>query len=262
MRPFTIAADGSLHMDSGSPSNSCQEKNRAPQSPGRRPCPELARGAGIWRFDAAKVEQTFSPRERYATGLRNSEALAVQPSDGALYAVVHGRDQLSDNWPKLYTVEQQTELPAEILVRITEGADFGWPSCYFDPMQGKQVLAPEYLGGDGGKAVGDCAMKGRPDVAFPAHWAPDALGFYTGTAFPSKYQGGAFVSFHGLVEPQTQAGRLSDRVRSLRRRQAERHVRGVRDRICRHGTARGSFTGSLQAHGSRRRFRRGDLRFR
>jgi glucose/arabinose dehydrogenase len=205
MHSFAIAPDGSLYMDSGSASNSCQEKNRAFQSPGQRPCRELATRAGVWRYDAAKTGQTFSARERYATGLRNPEALAVQPRDGALYAVVHGRDQLSENWPKLYTVEQQNELPAEILVKITQGADFGWPSCYFDTMQDKQMLAPEY-GGDG-KAVGDCAMKGRPEVAFPAHWAPDALGFYTGTVFPSKYQGGAFVTFHGSWNRNpTQAG--------------------------------------------------------
>lgn len=196
MHSFAIAADGLLYMDSGSPSNSCQEKNRAFQSPGRKPCRELETRAGIWRYDTKKTGQAFSARERYATGLRNPEALGIQPTDGVLYAVVHGRDQLSENWPKLYTVEQQNELPAEILVRISEGADFGWPSCYFDAMQSKQVLAPEY-GGDGGKNVGDCATKGRPDVAFPAHWAPDALAFYSGTAFPAQYQGGAFVSFHG-----------------------------------------------------------------
>ena len=196
MHPFAIAADGLLYMDSGSPSNSCQEKNRAFESPGRKPCRELETRAGIWRYDTKKTGQAFSPRERYATGLRNPEALAVQPRDGVLYGVVHGRDQLSENWPKLYTVEQQNELPAEILAAISEGADFGWPSCYFDAMQAKQVLAPEY-GGDGGRTVGDCATKGRPDVAFPAHWAPDALAFYSGTTFPAKYQGGAFVSFHG-----------------------------------------------------------------
>jgi glucose/arabinose dehydrogenase len=196
MHPFAIGTDGMIYIDSGSPSNACQEKNRAFESPGRRPCRELETRAGIWRYDTKKTGQTFSPRERYATGLRNPEALAVQPRDGALFAVVHGRDQLSENWPKLYTVAQQNELPAEILVRVSDGADFGWPSCYFDAMQAKQVLAPEYRG-DGGKAVGDCAMKGRPDLAFPAHWAPDALAFYPGTAFPAKYQGGAFVSFHG-----------------------------------------------------------------
>lgn len=196
MHPFAIAPDGALYVSSGSASNSCQEKNRALESPGQKPCRELATHAGIWRYDTKQTGQAFSPRERYATGLRNPEALAVDARSGALYAAVHGRDQLSDNWPKVHTVEQQTELPAEIFARISEGADFGWPNCYYDGMQARHVLAPEY-GGDGGKAVGDCAQKARPDVAFPAHWAPDALAFYAGTAFPQKYQGGAFVSFHG-----------------------------------------------------------------
>jgi glucose/arabinose dehydrogenase len=196
MHPFTIAADGTLYMTSGSTSNSCQQKNRTLQSPGVRPCPELDTHAGVWRYDSNKTGQTFSPRERYATGMRNPEALAIHPRDQALYAAVHGRDQLSDNWPKVFTLEQQNELPAEILARVREGVDFGWPYCYFDAMQGKQVLAPEY-GGDG-KEVGECAMKGRPDVAFPAHWAPDALTFYSGTALPAKYvAGGAFLTFHG-----------------------------------------------------------------
>ena len=84
MHPFAIAPDGSLYMDSGSPSNSCQEKNRAFESPGRKPCRELETRAGIWRYDTKKTGQAFSPRERYATGLRNPEALAVQPRDGAL----------------------------------------------------------------------------------------------------------------------------------------------------------------------------------
>jgi glucose/arabinose dehydrogenase len=196
MHPFAVAPDGSLFVNSGSATNSCQQKNRTLQSPGQKPCRELATHAGIWRYDGNKTGQTFSPRERYATGLRNTVALAVQPRDGALYVAVHGRDQLSDNWPKLYTEAQQTELPAELFARVGEGADFGWPYCYFDAMQGKQVLAPEY-GGDGGKSEGNCVKTNRPDVAFPAHWAPDALTFYTGTTFPAKYHGGAFIAFHG-----------------------------------------------------------------
>jgi glucose/arabinose dehydrogenase len=57
------------------------------------------------------------------------------------------------------------------------------------------MLAPEY-GGDNAKR----AAPGRypdPLVAFPAHWAPMQMAFYTGTAFPEKYRGGAFVAFHG-----------------------------------------------------------------
>jgi glucose/arabinose dehydrogenase len=34
-------------------------------------------------------------------------------------------------------------------------------------------------------------------LAFPAHWAPNGILFYTGTQFPTKYRRGAFVAFHG-----------------------------------------------------------------
>jgi glucose/arabinose dehydrogenase len=58
-----------------------------------------------------------------------------------------------------------------------------------------KVLAPEY-GGDG-RAVGRCGQVGQPVLAFPAHWAPNALLFYTGRQFPSEYRDGLFVAFHG-----------------------------------------------------------------
>lgn len=73
--------------------------------------------------------------------------------------------------------------------------DFGWPYCYYDHMQNKKVLAPEY-GGDG-KKEGDCGTKEKPFLAFPGHWAPNALLFYTGNQFPPKYKNGAFIAFHG-----------------------------------------------------------------
>jgi glucose/arabinose dehydrogenase len=196
MHPFAITADGTLFVNSGSASNACQVRNRARESPGRTPCTELATRAGIWIYSATTDGQVFSSRERYATGLRNSVALAARPAEGGLYAVVHGREQLSDNWPGLYTDDQNNNLPAEIMARIARDEDFGWPQCYFDAAQNKHVLAPEY-GGDGGRAQAGCAGKAMPQATFPAHWAPNALTFYTGPAFPAKYRRGAFVSFHG-----------------------------------------------------------------
>jgi glucose/arabinose dehydrogenase len=195
MHPFAIAPDGALFVNSGSASNACQVENRALESPGRKPCPELATRSGIWRYDANETGQVFSAGERYATGNRNTVGLAIEPQQGSLYASMHGRDQLSDNWPKLYTDEQNNDLPAELFARIEEGSDFGWPYCYYDPRQRKHVLAPEY-GGDG-KSQGECSTKDEPDVTFPAHWAPEGVAFYSGSAFPERYRGGAFVSFHG-----------------------------------------------------------------
>ena len=136
----------------------------------------------------------FSPAERFATGLRNGEGLAFD-SAGRIFATQHGRDQLRENWSALYTVEQGANGPAEELVQLERGADFGWPYCYFDLSQQKLVLAPEY-GGDG-KAVGPCAGKRAPVAAFPAHWAPNDLAIYDGQQFPAPYRGGAFIAFHG-----------------------------------------------------------------
>ena len=43
---------------------------------------------------------------------------------------------------------------------VRQGADYGWPECYFDNKQKKLVLGPEY-GGDGGKKVGDMLAEAR-----------------------------------------------------------------------------------------------------
>jgi glucose/arabinose dehydrogenase len=178
-------------------------KDRAKHSPGREPCEELDTRAGLWSYDANVTGATFERAGRYARGLRNSVAIAMHPALG-LFAVPHGRDQLHENWPERFNVRQGAELPAEAMYRIAQGADYGWPYCYYDGRRGGYFLAPEY-GGDG-KKTGRCAGKPKPIVAFPAHWAPNALLFYTGTAFPERYRGGAFIAFHGSWNRPEQQG--------------------------------------------------------
>jgi glucose/arabinose dehydrogenase len=168
------------------------------------PCTELVTRAGIWRYKADQQDQAFGPGARFATGIRNGMGLTMNPADGTLYMAMHGRDQLGANWG--FTVAQNAELPAEEFGKVTQGADYGWPYCYYDGQQKKKVLAPEY-GGDG-KQVGRCAGKVDPLVAFPGHWAPMSALFYNGSAFPAKYRNGAFVAFHGSWNraPLPQAG--------------------------------------------------------
>ena len=208
-KTFTIARDGSLYVNLGSRTNACQSQDRILEVPGVDPCTELETRAGIWRFDARKLNQTQAQGEHFARGIRNSVAITINPHDGDLWVMQHGRDQLGGggaNWPKLYNAEQGAELPAEEMFHVQRGDDFGWPYCYFDPEQKKKVLAPEY-GGDG-KQVGRCSTK-KGDVAyFPAHWAPNGLLFYTGSLFPAHYRDGAFIAFHGSWNraPLPQAG--------------------------------------------------------
>jgi glucose/arabinose dehydrogenase/mono/diheme cytochrome c family protein len=205
MHPFIIDAGDHLFVDLGSATNACQEQNRMPNSLGHHPCTELETRAGIWRYDANKKDQHFSPAERYATGLRNGEGFAFD-SAGRLFVTQHGRDQLSQNWPRFFNARQSAELPAEEIVLLQKDADYGWPECYYDRVQHKLVQAPEY-GGDG-KTIGVCAQKQEPVAFFPGHWAPNDLLIYDGKAFPAGYQGGAFVAFHGSWNraPEPQGG--------------------------------------------------------
>ena len=132
MHPFTIDARGGLYVNLGSATNACQVQNRMPNSPGIRPCTELKTRAGIWLYDANRTGQRFSPAERFVTGLRNAGGIAVDSTGLGIYATQHGRDQLRENWPSLYSPEQGANEPAEELLRAERGADYGWPECYFD----------------------------------------------------------------------------------------------------------------------------------
>ena len=192
-KTLAFPGGGVLLVKIGSATNSCQQLNRAAKSPGREPCIELERRAGIWRFAADRAGQSFGDGRRWATGLRNAEALGVQPGTGAVWAAIHGRDQLGRNWG--FSDETNANNPAEELVQVSEGDDIGWPYCYYSNDAKRKVLAPEY-GGDG-KAVGRCATAKAPAIAFPGHWAPMALQFYPGDQFGATYAGGLFLTFHG-----------------------------------------------------------------
>ena len=189
MHPFLITPQGDLFVDLGSATNDCEKKNRFPHSPGNEPCTEKLTRAGVWRYDANKTDQHFSPAGRYASGLRNGEGFSLDAA-GHVFVTQHGRDQLREDWPELYSARQGQDLPAEELVELRQGADYGWPECYFDNTQRKLVLGPEY-GGDGGKKIGVCAERQGPVAFFPAHRAPNDVKIYLGKTFPKAYQGWA-----------------------------------------------------------------------
>ncbi|MFT3702307.1 MAG: PQQ-dependent sugar dehydrogenase [Agriterribacter sp.] len=204
----SIALDnaGNIYVNIGAPSNSCQVQDRAVGSKGQEPCPILEYAGGIWQFKADKLNQTIKDGTRYATGIRNTVGLDWNSSVNELYVMQHGRDDLHRMFEDLYTVKDNAEIPAEEFLLAKKGSDFGWPYCYFDPLQDKKLLAPEY--GGNGKIAGKCGDIPRPLVAFPAHLAPNALLFYTGNQFPEKYKNGAFIAFHGSWNraPEPQAG--------------------------------------------------------
>ncbi len=205
-KTFAIGKDGSIYVNFGSEDNICTTHAKdGVATPGPDPCTETDRRAGIWRFDARKLHQTPATGEHYAIGVRNAIGMAINPNDGALWVMQHGRDDLG-LWPAYFTTQQNAEIPAEELFRIEKGGNYGWPYCYFDPIQKKKLLGPEY--GGNGKDPGRCATMKTNVAAFPGHWAPNGLLFYTGSMLPAKYKNGAFIAFHGSWNraPLPQAG--------------------------------------------------------
>ena len=192
------------------------------------PCPILEKYGGVWVFDGTKLNQTPANGRRFATGMRNAVAIEWNAAQNALFSVIHGRDSLDTLFPALYNAEDNATRQAEEFHQIVDGGDYGWPYTFFDTKLGKRVLAPEY-GGDAKKEP-EAGKYPDPLVAYPAHWAPNDLLFYSGKNFPAKYQGGAFIAFHGswnrAPEPQAgykvvfqpmKDGKPNGRVRSVRR---------------------------------------------
>lgn len=195
-KTFTFDKQENMYVNVGAPSNACQENDRTKGSPGMDPCPILELHGGIWRFKAGQQNQNQAKDGyRFATGIRNAVAINWNNQEDKLYALQHGRDQLSQLYPQYYTDAQSAELPAEEFLLVEDGSNFGWPYCYYDEQQKKKVLGPEY-GGDG-KKIDRCASSNDPILAFPGHLAPNDVLFYTGDMFPEKYKNGAFIAFHG-----------------------------------------------------------------
>ncbi|MGN6540829.1 MAG: PQQ-dependent sugar dehydrogenase [Ginsengibacter sp.] len=204
-KSIVLDNDGNIYVNIGSPLNSCQEEDRKPGSMGIKGCPLLDSAGGIWQFRADKLNQTYKDGIRYATGLRNVVGLDWNQQNNSLFVMQHGRDQLHDLFPEMFTEKESSLLPAECMYVIQKGDNAGFPFIYYDQIQHKKILAPEY--GGNGKTEGSKQYI-DPVVAFPGHMAPNGLLFYTGNMFPAKYKNGAFVAFHGSWNraPENQAG--------------------------------------------------------
>lgn len=135
--------------------------------------------AMVWQVDAAT-----GASKRFATGLRNPTALAIQPGIGQLWAIVNERDELGPN------------LVPDYLTSVRQGAFYGWPYAYWGQNPDRRVQPFKQ------------AMVGRtvrPDYALGSHTAPLGLSF-SSAAMGGSFAGGAFVGMHGSWNREVPVG--------------------------------------------------------
>ena len=205
-KAFAFDDQGRMLVEIGSPFNVYSKPDRQLGAKGMDATEFLKTYGGFWRFDAGKLNQTQADGTRFSTGHRHALALAWHRVSKSFFMVQMGRDNLNVVDPEHYDALDNAERVSEVMHLVKEGANFGWPYSYWDPIKKARMVAPEF-GGDNRKQV-DPDTYDKPVVAFPGHWAPIQITMYKGTQFPAKYRGGAFVAFHGSWNraPRAQAG--------------------------------------------------------
>ena len=163
-RTCRVGPDGMLYVTLGQPYNvQPREKLKLYAQTGI---------GGIVRMNAFDG----SKREVFATGVRNSVGQDFNPKDGTLWFTDNQTDGMGD------------EIPAGEINRATKaGQFFGYPW-----KQGKTRITEHGYDKDPLPAnITD------PQVYTEAHAADLGMVFYTGKAFPAKFQGGIFSAQHG-----------------------------------------------------------------
>jgi len=201
-RALAFDNQGHLYIALEGSGNLCTYPNLRPGAPasapplGLNPCPDLKDRAGIWRFDANKLNQKFpSGGEHYASGIRDTTSLDWSPADGHLYVIVQGRDESHRFWPQLISDQDDFHI-ADEMHRVSKGSNFGWPYTYYDGVRKVRLVSPEY-GGNGEKQA-PAGKYSTPALTFQSRRSsPVDLMFYTGQDLPASYRNGAFIVLHG-----------------------------------------------------------------
>jgi glucose/arabinose dehydrogenase len=136
--------------------------------------------AAIWEIDT----NTCTHRV-FASGLRNPNGLAWEPTRQALWTVVNERDALG------------SDLVPDYLTSVKAGAFYGWPYSYFGQNIDPRVkpTRPDAV-----------ATAVKPDYALGAHVAPLGLAFSRRNALPPEFGDGMFVGQHGSYNRRPLSG--------------------------------------------------------
>jgi glucose/arabinose dehydrogenase len=136
--------------------------------------------AAIWEVDRATGQHRI-----FASGLRNPNGMAWEPSTGALWTAVNERDEIG------------SDLVPDYITSVKDGAFYGWPFSYYGQHVDVRVEPqnPDLVA----KAI-------APDYAVGPHTASLGLTFAENSKLPAPFTQGAFIGQHGSWNRKPHSG--------------------------------------------------------
>ena len=136
--------------------------------------------AAIWEVDIKTGAHRI-----FASGLRNPNGMAWEPTKGTLWTVVNERDELG------------SDLVPDYLTSVSKGGFYGWPYSYYGQHVDQRVQPQQP----------DMVAKALvPDYALGAHTAPLGLVFSTDSKLPAAFSHGMFIGQHGSWNRRPHSG--------------------------------------------------------
>jgi glucose/arabinose dehydrogenase len=136
--------------------------------------------AAIWQIDPKA-----GTKRLFATGIRNPNGMAWEPSTGALWTVANERDEIG------------SDLVPDYLTSVRDGGFYGWPYSYYGQHVDVRVepQRPDLVA----KAI-------SPDYALGPHTASLGLASSQGTSLPARFASGMFIGQHGSWNRKPHSG--------------------------------------------------------
>jgi glucose/arabinose dehydrogenase len=127
--------------------------------------------AAIWEVDPATGKHRI-----FASGLRNPNGMAWEPTTGKLWTAVNERDEIG------------SDLVPDYITSVKDGGFYGWPYSYYGQHVDARVSPqnPDLVA----KAI-------VPDFAVGPHTASLGLGFADSAGLPAPFTNGVFIGQHG-----------------------------------------------------------------
>ncbi|QXH74676.1 sorbosone dehydrogenase family protein [Pseudomonas atacamensis] len=136
--------------------------------------------AAIWEVDRATGNHRI-----FASGIRNPNGLAWEPTSGALWTAVNERDEIG------------SDLVPDYITSVKDGGFYGWPYSYYGQHVDVRVKPqnPDLVA----KAI-------APDYAVGPHTASLGLTFAEDNSLPAQFKEGAFIGQHGSWNRKPHSG--------------------------------------------------------